>query len=211
VPGIFITLEGLDGSGKSTQARLLLDWVRRQGRPVRLTREPGGTEVGAQLRALVLSPDNRITPEAELFLYLADRSLHVAQVIRPALEAGEIVICERHTDSTLAYQGYGRGLDLELLGRLNRLATGGLLPDLTIVLDITPSQARLDATRLDRLESEGKEFGERVAEGFRALARADPRRIALVDGRGDIDAVHAEVTKLVSGILRKRQVTDGQD
>lgn len=211
MPGIFITLEGIDGSGKSTQARLLLDWVRRQGRRARLTREPGGTEVGARLRDVVLSPENRITPEAELFLYLADRSLHVAQVVRPALEAGEIVICERHTDSTLAYQGYGRGLDLELLRRLNRLATGGLLPDLTIVLDITPSQARLDATRLDRLESEGKEFGERVAEGFRALAQADPRRIGLVDGRGEIDAVHAEVTKLVSGILRKRQVTDAQD
>lgn len=208
---IFITLEGIDGSGKSTQARLLLDWVRRQGRRVRLTREPGGTEVGAQLRGMVLSPDNRITPEAELFLYLADRSLHVAQVVRPALEAGEIVICERHTDSTLAYQGYGRGLDLELLRRLNRLATGGLLPDLTIVLDITPSQARLDATRLDRLESEGKEFGERVAEGFRALARAEPQRIGLVDGSGEIDAVHTEVTKLVSGLLRKRQVTDAQD
>ena len=211
MPGIFITLEGIDGSGKSTQARLLLDWVRRQGRGVQLTREPGGTEVGAQLRRLVLSPENLITPEAELFLYLADRSLHVAQVVRPALEAGEIVICERYTDSTLAYQGYGRGLDLELLRRLNDIATGGLLPDLTIILDITPSQARLDATRLDRLESEGREFGERVAEGFRALARAEPERIGLVDGRAEIDVVHTEVTELVSGLLRKRQVTDARD
>jgi len=211
VPGIFITLEGIDGSGKSTQARLLLDWVRRQGRGVQLTREPGGTEVGAQLRRLVLSPENLITPEAELFLYLADRSLHVAQVVRPALEAGEIVICERYTDSTLAYQGYGRGLDLGLLRRLNDIATGGLLPDLTIILDITPSQARLDATRLDRLESEGREFGERVAEGFRALARAEPERIGLVDGRAEIDVVHTEVTELVSGLLRKRQVTDARD
>lgn len=211
MPGIFITLEGIDGSGKSTQARLLLDWVRRQGRGVQLTREPGGTEVGAQLRRLVLSPENLITPEAELFLYLADRSLHVAQVVRPALEAGEIVICERYTDSTLAYQGYGRGLDLGLLRRLNDIATGGLLPDLTIILDITPSQARLDATRLDRLESEGREFGERVAEGFRALARAEPERIGLVDGRAEIDVVHTEVTELVSGLLRKRQVTDARD
>ena len=211
MPGIFITLEGIDGSGKSTQARLLLDWVRRQGRGVQLTREPGGTEVGAQLRRLVLSPENLITPEAELFLYLADRSLHVAQVVRPALEAGEIVICERYTDSTLAYQGYGRGLDLELLRRLNGIATGGLLPDLTVILDITPSQARLDATRLDRLESEGREFGGRVAEGFRALARAEPSRIGLVDGRAEIDMVHTEVTELVSGLLGKRQVTDARD
>ena len=209
--GIFITLEGIDGSGKSTQARLLLDWVRRQGRRARLTREPGGTEVGAQLRALVLSPDNHITPEAELFLYLADRSLHAAQVVQPALEAGEIVICERHTDSTLAYQGYGRGLDLALLRQLNSIATGGLLPDLTIILDITPSQARLDATRLDRLESEGREFGERVAEGFRALAREESERIRLVDGRAEIDVVHTEVTELVSGLLRKRQATDAEE
>lgn len=209
--GIFITLEGIDGSGKSTQARLLLDWVRRQRRRARLTREPGGTEVGAQLRGLVLSPDNHITPEAELFLYLADRSLHAAQVIQPALAAGEIVICERHTDSTLAYQGYGRGLDLALLRQLNSIATGGLLPDLTIILDITPSQARLDATRLDRLESEGEEFGERVAEGFRALARAEPERIRLVDGRAEIDVVHTEVTELVSGLLRKRQATDAEE
>ena len=209
--GIFITLEGIDGSGKSTQARLLLDWVRRQGRRARLTREPGGTAVGAQLRAVVLSPDNHITPEAELFLYLADRSLHAAEVVQPALEAGEIVICERHTDSTLAYQGYGRGLDLALLRQLNSIATGGLVPDLTIILDIAPSQARLDATRLDRLESEEREFGERVAEGFRALARAEPERIRLVDGRAEIDVVHTEVTELVSGLLRKQQATDAEE
>ncbi len=203
VAGIFITLEGIDGCGKSTQARLLAEWLRGRGRAVCLTREPGGTETGERLRELVLAPDREMPPEAELFLYLADRSLHVSQVIEPALEEGRVVVCERHADSTLAYQGAGRGLDMELLRRLNALATGGLTPHLTLVLDLPPEQAHLDEARLDRLESEGRDFYLRVAEGFRALAREEPGRVKLVDGTGEIAAVHSRVKALVDDLLER--------
>jgi len=203
VAGLFITLEGIDGSGKSTQARLLAGWLRQAGHAVCATREPGGTEAGESIRELLLSPHRSIPPETELFLYLADRALHVQAVVRPALAGGHIVVCERYSDSTLAYQGYGRGLDLELLHRLNALATGGLSPQLTVVLDLAPEQARLDAKRLDRLESEGVEFVARVAEGFRELARAEPDRIKLVNGSAEVDVVHAEIVTLVQRLLER--------
>jgi len=199
--GLFITLEGIDGCGKSTQAELLAGWLRESGRAVLLTREPGGTPVGQTIRDLLLSPGHRITAEAELFLYLADRALHVAQIVRPALAAGRIVVCERHADSTLAYQGYGRGLGLGLLRRLNAMATAGLVPDVTLVLDIPPNKTRLDAARLDRLESEGAGFTARVAAGFRELARQEPERVRLVDGSGAIAAVRARIAALVGEVL----------
>jgi dTMP kinase len=229
VAGLFITLEGIDGCGKTTQARLLAEWLRGMGHSVVLTREPGGTPVGRTIRELLLAeasagcqpfdsaqgrpapraPEGEITAEAELFLYLADRALHVAQVVRPALGAGEIVVCERHADSTLAYQGYGRGLDLGLLNRLNAMATGGLAPDLTIVLDIPANKAWLDAARLDRLESEGVGFSARVAEGFRALAREEPDRVKLIAGSPGIEAVHAEVAALVRELLEAGKREEG--
>jgi len=202
VAGVFITLEGIDGCGKTTQARLLADWLEASGHCVLLTRQPGGTAIGEQLRELVLSPKNHITPEAELFLYLADRAVHVAEVVAPALAKGCVVVCERYTDSTLAYQGYGRGLDLDLLRRLNEMATGGVTPDLTLVLDIPAAEARLDASRLDRLESAGGGFRERVAEGFRALARAEPERVRILDGMQSIQAVHEQIIALVGALLK---------
>jgi len=206
--GLFITLEGIDGCGKTTQARLLADWLRELGHRVRLTREPGGTETGEELRKLVLSPGRSVAPEAELFLYLADRSLHVAEVVRPALAEGGVVVCERYTDSTLAYQGYGRGLDLKLLRRLNELATGGLVPDLTVVLDLPADKARLDAARLDRLESEEAGFSERVAEGFRELARSEPERVKMVNGMAGVAEVQAEIAALTRVLLgRAREGT----
>lgn len=195
---LFITLEGIDGSGKTTQARMLADRLRQAGHCVELTREPGGTKAGEIIRELVLSHDHAISSEAELFLYLADRSVHVREVIRPSLQRGCAVVCERYTDSTLAYQGYARGLDLELLRRLNEMATGGAAPDLTVVLDIEPEQARLDGSRLDRLESEGQTFSRKVAAGFRDLARREPERIKLVNAAREVEAVHAEIWKLVS-------------
>jgi dTMP kinase len=210
VAGLFITLEGIDGCGKTTQARLLAERLRGSGLPVRLTREPGGTEAGEGIRTLLLSPDRTVPPGAELFLYLADRSIHITDVVRPALAEDGVVVCERHTDSTLAYQGYGRGLDLALLRQLNVLATGGVMPDLTIVLDLDPTQARLDASRLDRLESEGEAFLTRVAEGFRRLARDEPERIKLVDGSGAVEVVQAEVAELVEALLARRQGRGGQ-
>lgn len=202
--GLFITLEGVDGCGKTTQARLLAEWLVAQvPQPagVLLTRQPGGTVIGEQLRELVLSPQNHITPEAELFLYLADRAVHVAEVVVPALDRGCVVVCERYTDSTLAYQGYGRGLDLKLLRRLNEMATEGVTPDLTLVLNIPAAEVRLDASRLDRLESAGGDFRERVADGFRALARGEPERVKILDGMQSIQAVHEQIIALVGALL----------
>jgi len=200
--GLFITLEGIDGSGKSTQARMLADWLRSASHHVVLTREPGGTKTGEAIRELVLSHDYAMPPEAELFLYLADRAAHVTEVVRPGVEAGSVVVCERFTDSTLAYQGYGRGLDLGALRQLNAMATGGLTPNLTIVLDLPPEQARLDGGRLDRLESAGGEFSLRVAQGFRKLARDEPQRMRLVDAVPEAGAVHAAIVLLVKEALR---------
>ncbi|MCJ7822114.1 MAG: dTMP kinase [Armatimonadetes bacterium] len=210
MPGLFITLEGIDGCGKTTQARLLAEGLRTAGHSVCLTREPGGTEEGEEIRELLLSPERTIPPGAELFLYLADRSIHIAEVVRPALAEGRIVVCERHTDSTLAYQGYGRGLDLGLLGQLNVLATGHITPNLTIVLDLDPAQARLDANRLDRLESEGETFLARVAEGFRRLARDEPERVKLADGSAAVGVVQAEVADLVERLIERQPRREGQ-
>ena len=202
--GLFITIEGIDGSGKTTQARLLVDWLAGLGYRVQAAREPGGTEAGMQLRELVLSPERSISPEAELFLYLADRAINASEVVRPALAEERIVVCERHTDSTLAYQGYGRGLDIELLRRLNTMATGGLRPDLTLVLDLPASKVRLDEARLDRLELEGCEFLARVGRGFRELAAAEPDRIRLIDASGDVQAVHERIVALVRELVANR-------
>ena len=210
VAGLFVTLEGIDGCGKTTQGRLLAASLHDRGYRVRLTREPGGTEAGEEIRGLVLSRDRVVSPEAELFLYLADRAIHVAEVIRPALEAGEVVVCERYTDSTLAYQGYGRGLDLELLERLNGTATGGLDPDLTVVLEIPAERARLDAARLDRLESEGAQFMARAAEGFRELARRHPLRVKLVNGMAEVDVVCAEVAALVDDLVERKPPSEAR-
>ena len=202
--GLFITIEGIDGCGKTTQARLLVDWLGALGHSVQAAREPGGTEVGMELRDLLLSPERTISPEAELFLYLADRATNVSEVVGPGLAGGRIVVCERHADSTLAYQGYGRGLDIGLLRRLNRMATGGLEPDLTLVLDLPASDVRLDEARLDRLESEGHEFLCRVANGFRELAAEEPGRIKLVDALGDVQEVHERIVALVAELLADR-------
>jgi dTMP kinase len=203
MPGIFITIEGIDGSGKTTQARLLVEWLRGLGHEVCATREPGGTAAGERIRELVLSRRWVVPAEAELFLYLADRSIHVGQVLRPALEAGSVVVCERYTDSTLAYQGHGRGLDLRLLQQLDETATGGLAPDLTLVLDLPAHTARLDEGRLDRLESEGREFLGRVATGFRAIAEQEPQRVRLIDGAMDIGAVQQAIRAEVAGVLAR--------
>jgi dTMP kinase len=202
--GVFITIEGIDGSGKTTQARRLVEWLREHGYDAVATREPGGTEVGVRLREILLAPALAITREAELFLYLSDRALHVAQLVRPALEAGRVVVCERHADSTLAYQGHGRGMDMALLRRLNEIATGGLNPDLTFVLDLSSAEPRLDAARLDRLESEGPEFLARVAAGFRELAEAERERVQMVDARGSVEAVQREIVAVVRGLLERR-------
>ena len=204
MPGIFITIEGIDGAGKTTQTRLLVGWLIGLGYGVCATREPGGTSAGERIRDLVLSREWAIPAEAELFLYLADRTIHVSQVIRPALAAGDVVVCERYTDSTTAYQGHGRGLDLGFLRQLNETATGGLVPDLTLVLDLPVNMARLDEGRLDRLESEGRSFLARVAAGFRGLAEKEPGRVKLIDGSGEVQTVHGKMVAAVQRLLDEK-------
>ena len=195
--GVFIVLEGPDKSGKSTQARLLAEALLRAGRQVLHTREPGGTAFAEAIRSLLLDPSHRIHPLAELLLYEAARAQHTEEVLRPALAAGKVVVCERYTLATLAYQGHGRGLSLPLARALNRIATGGLRPGLTIVLDVPDSAfRRRDPTRAhDRLERAPAAFRRRVRAGYRSLARTEPRT-RLVDGSRAPDQVHRDVLEL---------------
>jgi dTMP kinase len=196
---LFVTLEGIEGCGKSTQARLLAESLRdTDGRDVVLTREPGGTEVTQRIRALLADPASHLDPRCELLLFLADRAQHVATVIRPALERGAVVVCDRYSDSTLAYQGYARGHSLELLRNLNEWASYGLRPELTfwIDCDVTVGLARANKRSGgpgDRFEKEPLAFHEQVRGGFTALAAAEPDRFIHVDGTRPKDVVAAEI------------------
>ncbi|NLN16964.1 MAG: dTMP kinase [Firmicutes bacterium] len=199
--GFFITLEGPDGTGKTTQAKLLLQYLEEQGRPGLHTFEPGGTEIGRAIRELVLSTRwGSMASRTELLLMAADRAQHVEEVIRPALAKGLVVVCERYVDSTLAYQGYGLGEDLRLIDQANELATGGLLPDLTIVLDVDPATAasRTASRTQDRIEGRGAAFQARVREGYQQLCAAFPERMHLVSTEGDVEAVHRRIVDLVA-------------
>jgi len=196
---LFVTLEGIEGCGKSTQARLLAESVReRDGRDVVLTREPGGTEVTQRIRALLADPSSHLDPRCELLLFLADRAQHVATVIRPALDRGAIVVCDRYSDSTLAYQGYARGHSLELLRDLNEWASYGLRPDLTFWIDCDVAVGLARANKRsggpgDRFEKEPLLFHERVRAGFAALAAAEPGRFVHVDGTRPKEIVASEI------------------
>ncbi|MEW6735147.1 MAG: dTMP kinase [Acidobacteriota bacterium] len=191
--GFFITLEGIDGSGKSTQLCLLKDWLTKQGRQLLVTREPGGTKIGDQIRQILLDGSNsRLTAMAELLLYAADRAQHVSEEIRPALAAGQLVLCDRYTDATLAYQGYGRGLSHTIIKELNSIATGQLSPDLTLLfdLDVEIAQARVAAGRAaDRLDREEYEFHERVRHGYLEIAQTEPNRFIIVPAAAPPDIV----------------------
>jgi dTMP kinase len=198
-PGRLIALEGIDGCGKTTQARLLAD---RLGAV--LTFEPGATALGASLRTLLLHPDQPAVAErAEALLMAADRAQHVAEVVRPALGRGEWVVTDRFSASTLAYQGYGRGLDLGELTGLIEWATGGLAPDLSVLVDVDPAvgRARRAGTQRDRMESEGGGFDQRVADGYRVLADRQDTPWLVVDGQGTVDQVAALVWEGVQGRL----------
>jgi len=206
----FVTFEGGDGSGKTTQVRLLDEHLRARHVPRVLTREPGDSSIGKGVRRLLLErQDKALSCEAELFLIAADRAQHVREVIAPALSDGRLVLCDRYADSTLAYQGYGRRFDLPLLRSLNDLATGGLIPDLTLLFDCPPelalsrAMARIEdenaasTFREDRFEVEGLEFHERVREGFLELASAEPSRFVVLDGGASPELVHAEVRSII--------------
>jgi dTMP kinase len=207
--GIFITLEGVEGSGKTTQAVLVADALRKEGRRVTLTHEPGGTRAGEAMRAIFLDPAVSLDVAAELLLVLADRAQHVREKLKPALAAGEIVISDRYSDSTVAYQGYGRGFDLKLLDELNRLASDGIRPDLTIVLDC-PVETGLKRTRQrvrggvrapDRFEGEQVEFHRRVREGFLEIARSEPARVMVLDSTQPKPTVTSAILDAVRKIL----------
>jgi dTMP kinase len=208
--GFFITFEGIEGCGKTTQLRLLKERLEKAGEQVTSTREPGGCPIADQMRAILLDAQNSaITPLAELLLYAAARAQHVQEVIVPALERGEIVLCDRFTDATLAYQGHGRGLDLATIAQLNGLATGGVEPKLTLLIDcpipvgLGRALARIEATsgaREERFELESVRFHERVRDGYLALAAAFPERFVVIDGSGDV----AQTQKLVSAALSAR-------
>jgi dTMP kinase len=203
--GLFITFEGGDGSGKSTQARLLAEWLVGTGRSVVRTREPGGTDVGLEIRNLVLHHRGHIDPRAEALLYAADRAHHVATLVRPALERGDVVIQDRYLDSSIAYQGAGRVLDAEEVRQLSLWASHGLLPALTVLLDLDESVARArlnaDDKVFDRLESEKHEFHARVRQGFLRLAEAEPERFLVLDATRPIEELAADIRARVASLL----------
>ena len=195
--GVFISFEGGEGSGKSTQSKLLKEYLEGQGHTVVLTREPGGTDLGKELRAILLHTHDHVSPRAEALLYAADRAHHVETLIRPALERGEIVITDRYLDSSIAYQGAGRVLSPGEVGRISRWATESLIPTLTIIIDL-PAELGLGRLKSrDRLESESQSFHERVRQEFLSLALMDPERYLVVDGRQSVEEIHGEIVTRV--------------
>jgi dTMP kinase len=208
--GLFITFEGPDGSGKSTQARILAERLRQQGRDVLESVEPGGTPIGQQIRRILLDPANQeLTPTAELLLMFAARAQNVEQWILPALELGKIVISDRFTDSSIAYQGSGRGLGWEAVFELDRVACRGLKPDLTICIDIDTETGLARALARGgletRLEEQAIEFHHKVREAYHELARRDPKRFRLIDGNGTPDAIGAKVLHEFYALIARRK------
>jgi len=208
VSGLFITLEGCEGSGKSTQLARLAALLRATGAEVHALREPGGTTVGEQVREILLSPAHQgMDAVTEVLLYEAARAAHVARAIRPALASGDIVVCDRYADSSTAYQGYGRGLDLDMVRALNEWATGGIVPDRTFVLDVPPAEGLALATHegADRLEREAIAFHERVRDGYLTMARQEPERFVVVP-RGDSDEVFAAIVAALRPDIAERGI-----
>lgn len=205
--GIFISLEGIEGCGKSTQSKLLAQYFTELGYSVILTREPGGTPIGEKIRDLLLDPKNdNMASITELLLYLASRAQHIKEVIIPALSAGKVVICERFNDATLAYQGYARGLDLERIYRLTNMVTCGLEPDITIILDLNVedglTRAEKRGNHKDRLEGEDIIFHNKVRQGYHDIARKWTKRVKLIDASGAIDEVQTRIRKSIKESIR---------
>lgn len=216
--GIFVTFEGGEGSGKTTHLKRLAHHLRDLGDEVVETRDPGGTTIGKEIRTLLLSPESApISYAAELLLYEASRAQLVREVLDPAIARGAIVLCDRFTDSTIAYQGFGRGLDLSLIRRLNHFATGGLAPDLTILLDLDPRIGLERCTRgsraglvpRDRLEAEPLAFHQRIREGYLALSREEPERIRVMNAAMSMHEVEAAVRDEVLHLRRSRLTVHG--
>ena len=209
--GRFITFEGIEGSGKSSQIALLAGYLRSKQRIVSLTREPGGTTIGDQVRKILLDPANKaLDPAAELLLYAASRAQHLTEVIGPALERGAVVLCDRFSDATIAYQGYGRGLDRDMIDRLDRMVTAGMRPALTLLLDVdvavglARARGRNDLEGLEaeaRFENENLKFHDRVRRGYLALAKEEPSRISIVDAALTPDRVQEKIREIVNRLL----------
>ncbi len=196
--GLFITFEGADGCGKTTQLNLLKDYLENNGYEVVLTREPGGKGLGEKVREILLNYDGEVSNRCESFLFLADRAQNIDIIVNPAIEQGKIVLCDRHTDSSVAYQGYGRGLDINQINTLNNLATNNKKPDLTLVfdVDIETSMQRVGNEK-DRMESAGKEFFNRVRNGYLELAKQEPDRIKVIDSTKSIQEVQKDVLEII--------------
>lgn len=196
--GLFITFEGADGCGKTTQLNLLKEYLENSGYEVVLTREPGGKGLGEKVREILLNYDGEVSNRCESFLFLADRAQNIDIIVNPAIEQGKIVLCDRHTDSSVAYQGYGRGLDINQINTLNNLATNNKKPDLTLVfdVDIETSMQRVGNEK-DRMESAGKEFFNRVRNGYLELAKQEPDRIKVIDSTKSIQEVQKDVLEII--------------
>jgi dTMP kinase len=206
--GFFITIEGIEGSGKSTLTQGILDFLKDNGYEVVYSREPGGTPLGERVRDILLSNVNIVDPMTEAFLFLAARRENVRCNILPALQNGKVVICDRYTDSTIAYQGYGRGLPIKLLRRLNKIATLGIKPDLTFVIDIDPEKGleRIKGKELDRIEKENIDFHRRVREGYLKIARISGKRVKVISG----ELSRLELLERAKSILIERMKEKGK-
>lgn len=202
--GIFITLEGPEGAGKTTQLKLLSKYLQDEGIDHLITRDPGGTSLGKPIRRILLDAKSVVSPVAELLLYEADRAQNVSEIILPGLEQGKVVFCDRYIDSTLAYQGYGRGIDLDLIEKINDVATQGLRPARTILFDIESSAglARLHPSGHDRLEREALEFHQKVRHGYLELAAKEPQRFRKLDAAAPMHLVQDELRKFVLEVVR---------
>ncbi len=197
--GTFVTLEGPEGAGKTTQLKQLSKQLDILGIDHIVTRDPGGTPLGRQIRRILLNPENPVNPMTELLLYQADRAQHVGEVIMPALKEGKLVLCDRYTDSTMAYQGYARGIDFGVIEDLNQVATGGLRPELTILFDLESSEglSRLHPGGHDRLEREAIEFHHKVRDGYHQLAKKEPERWKTIDASKPMTTVQTELRKVL--------------
>jgi len=215
VPGTFITFEGIDGSGKSTQLKLLKSFLRAHGCDAVVTREPGGTTLGLRLREALLDALEEVDPLTELLVFAADRAQHVRRKLIPALESGAVVISDRYADATVAYQGAGRGFSPELISQIVELATGGLKPDLTLLFDVSIDESTNRTTRRssgknqtrgarDRLDIEAAEFHGRVRDAYLAIAAAEPRRVKVIDTSGPVERTHEQVKQVIVPFLKSR-------
>ncbi len=211
--GIFISFEGIEGTGKSTHIEKLAEFLKQKGYDIIITREPGGTKIGKEIRNILLSPENKeIEPLTELFLLLADRHQNVKEIILPALKQGKIVITDRHADASVAYQGYGRNINIELVNKLNNIATQGIVPDITILLEVDDIRQSVEKAKKtdsqyrngDRIEQESIEFHKRVMQGYQNLARENKERIYKIKIKNSIDDTQKEIRKIIMKKLKEK-------